>query len=267
MQGDVFNSNLFGVMYIIMRRIYWGALVSVLLICGCSSDNDNQFNDDLLSGTEWRYGRFEDDNYLDQIPNQNVTEETYFDALVQYFPGVELKCIDGEIECSEESSVSKYIVSEPRAKLSFTKNGVLYYGDSGYTAVTTTKVAHYSQIVTYASQSYVSTVNPYISLEITKDAIMLYQTRPDTEQRIEYEYLSLNDFKYTKVWDETILTDTERVYNDIVEEVFSSQREAKEVVLTNEHRKWIGTLDTDAWTLSFVQIIPERKNIPIFKLK
>ena len=40
-----------------------------------------------------------------------------------------------------------------------------------------------------------------------------------------------------------------------------------EQLLTNSNKKWIGTLDTDAWTLSFVQIVPEKKELPTLRLK
>ena len=39
------------------------------------------------------------------------------------------------------------------------------------------------------------------------------------------------------------------------------------MVLTNSSKKWIGTLDTDAWTLSFIQIVPEKKELPTLRLK
>ena len=66
---------------------------------------------------------------------------------------------------------------------------------------------------------------------------------------------------------ETVLSDTEESCINPEEEIFSYQRNGNEVILTNSVKKWIGTLDTDAWTLSFVQIIPEKKELPTFSLK
>ena len=66
---------------------------------------------------------------------------------------------------------------------------------------------------------------------------------------------------------ETVLSDTEESCINPEEEIFSYQRNGNEVILTNSGKKWIGTLDTDAWTLSFMQIVPEKKEIPTFRLK
>lgn len=66
---------------------------------------------------------------------------------------------------------------------------------------------------------------------------------------------------------ETVLSDTEESCINPEEEIFSYQRNGNEVILTNSGKKWIGMLDTDAWTLSFVQIVSEKKEIPTFRLK
>ena len=66
---------------------------------------------------------------------------------------------------------------------------------------------------------------------------------------------------------ETVLSDTEESCINPEEEIFSYQRNGDEVILTNSGKKWIGMLDTDAWTLSFMQIVPEKKEIPTFRLK
>ena len=50
---------------------------------GCSSnDEENYPADELLAGTEWRYGTFQDDDYLDQQPSTSVDEETYYDKFL-----------------------------------------------------------------------------------------------------------------------------------------------------------------------------------------
>ena len=80
-------------------------------------------------------------------------------------------------------------------------------------------------------------------------------------------YLKLDNFKHTKTWDETVSSDTKESCINPKEETFSYQRNGNEVVLTNSNKKWIGTLDTDAWTLSFIQIAPEKKELPTLRLK
>ena len=80
-------------------------------------------------------------------------------------------------------------------------------------------------------------------------------------------YLELDNFKHTKTWNETVLSDTEEACINPKEEIVSYQRNGDEVILTNSSKKWVGRLDTGAWTLSFVQIVPEKKEMPKFSLK
>lgn len=253
-----------------MKKIYLLAAMALIMM-GCSSnDEENYPADELLAGTEWRYGTFHDDDYLDQEPSISVDEDTYYDKFFEdYFPNVELICTIGEISSTEDEDVSQgelpFIGS--RAKLTFTNRECLYYSDEGISYTTVNVIRHYSQTTTYVAQSYTSSVNPYMSLEVTKDAIIIYQTHPYTGQQMEHVYLELDNFKHTKTWDETVSSDTEESSINPKEETFSYQRNGNEVVLTNSSKKWIGTLDTDAWTLSFVQIIPEKKELPTFSLK
>lgn len=253
-----------------MKKIYLLAAMALTVMSCSSNDEENYLADELLAGTEWRYGTFHDDDYLDEEPSISVDEDTYYDKFLEYyFPDVELICTIGEVSSTEDEDVSQgelpFIGS--RAKLTFTNRECIYYSDEGISYTTVEVIRHYSQTTTYVAQSYTSSVNPYMSLEVTKDAIIIYQTNPYTGQQMERVYLELDNFKHTKTWDETVSSDTEESCINPKEETFNYQRNGNEVVLTNSSKKWIGTLDTDAWTLSFVQIIPEKKELPIFSLK
>lgn len=251
-----------------MKKIYLFAAMALIMMSCSSNDEENFPADELLTGTEWRYGTFYDNDYQDVMPE----DPTIIDAdntLETYFPDVQLICITDEVNTTDEEETTQgelpFVGS--RAKLTFTNRECLYYSDEGISYTTVKEIRHYSQTTTYVAQSYISTVNPYISLEVTKDAIIIYQTNPYTGQQMEHVYLELNNFQHTKTWEETISSDTEESCINPKEETFSYQRNGNEVVLSNSNKKWIGTLDTDAWTLSFVQIIPEKKEMPTFRLK
>lgn len=249
-----------------MKKIYLFAAMALIMM-GCSSNDEENFPaDELLAGTEWRYGTFHDNDYLDPGPIEEVTSANinWFD---KYFPDVELRCTIGEISSTENEDVSQDENLHSRAKLTFTNRECVYYSDEGISYTTVEVIRHYSQTTTYVAQSYTSSVNPYMSLEVTKDAIIIYQTHPYTGQQMEHVYLELDNFKHTKTWDETVSSDTEESCINPKEEIFSYQRNGNEVILTNSSKKWIGMLDTDAWTLSFMQIVPEKKEIPTFRLK
>ena len=251
-----------------MKKIYLFAAMALIMMSCSSNDEENFPADELLAGTEWRYGTFYDDDYLDVPPIEQVTPENV-DLLDKYFPNVELICTAGEVNTTdeEEKTQGELPFVGSRAKLTFTNRECLYYSDEGISYTTVEVIRHYSQTTTYVAQNYTSTVNPYISLEVTKDAITLYQTNPYTGQQMEHVYRELDNFKHTRTWEETISSDTEESCINPKEETFSYQRNGNEVVLSNSNKKWIGTLDTDAWILSFVQIIPEKKEMPTFRLK
>lgn len=251
-----------------MKNMYLLAAMALIMMSCSSNDEENYPADELLAGTEWRYGTFHDDDYLDQQPSTSVDEDTYYDKfLEEYFPNVELICTIGEVSSTEEEDVSQDESLQSRAKLTFTNRDCIYYSEEGISYTTVEVIKHYSQTTTYEAQSYTSSVTPYMSLEVTKDAIIIYQTNPYTGRQIEHIYLKLDNFKHIKTWDETVSSDTKESCINPKEETFSYQRNGNEVVLTNSTKKWIGTLDTDAWTLSFVQIVPEKKELPTLRLK
>lgn len=250
-----------------MKKIYLLAAMALIMISCSSNDEENLPADELLAGTEWRYGTFYDDDFLDKDTLSQIIIEDSF--MSYYFPGVQLACTKGEVSITEESDSDTlyWYASQARAKLSFTNRECKYYGDNGFIVVTDKQVRHYSQTTTYIEQSYTSPVNPYISLGITKDAIIRCQTNPYTGEQMEYIYLKLENFQSTKTWDESTEVGSREISIDPEEETFNYQRTGNEVVLTNSNKKWIGTLDTDNWTLSFVQIVPEKKEIPTLSLK
>lgn len=253
-----------------MKKIYLLAAMALIMV-GCSSDDEgNYLADELLAGTKWRYGTFHDDDYLDQEPSTSVDISTSHDKfLEEYFPGVELICTIGEVSSTEDKDISQGENLQSRAKLTFTNSECIYYSDEGFSYTTVEVIRHYSQTTTYVEQSYTSTVNPDLSLEVTKDAIYICRmvaavTGPYKDM---YVYIRLDNFQHTKTWDETVSSDTEESCINPKEEIFSYQRNGNEVILTNSGKKWIGMLDTDAWTLSFVHIVSEKKEIPTFRLK
>lgn len=253
-----------------MKKMYLLAAMALMMISCSSNDEENLPVDELLAGTEWRYGTFHDDydDYLD-VPPQSSVDVDHFAFLDAYFPDVQLICTIGEASTTDEEETTQGKVPSigPRAKLTFTNRECLYYSDEGISYTTVEVIRHYSQTTTYVAQSYTSSVNPYFSLKVTKDAIMIYQTHPYTGQQMEHIYLELDNFQHTKTWKETISSDTEETCINPMEETFNYQRNGNEVVLTNSNKRWIGTLDTDSWTLSLVQIVPEKKEMPTFSLE
>lgn len=253
-----------------MKKIYLFAAMALIMM-GCSSnDEENLPADELLVGTEWRYGTFPDDDNLDIEPSTSVdVGQDYNKLLDEYFP--DMQYTQGEIFSTEKSDTIK---SSPkvnnRSKLVFTNTNCKYYEENyTITDMDITKTVCKKQTTTYIEQSLISPIRPDLRVQVTKDAIILYQTDPYTGQQLEQLYLSLNNFQSTLIIESIKSTSTEYevTNNEQIEETFSYQRNGNEMVLTNSNKKWIGTLDTDAWTLSFIQIVPEKKEIPTLSLK
>ena len=237
----------------------------IFLTCGCNSNDDKIISEDqILSNTEWIYGNFEDDDILDMDPVESIDTVSY-DPIEKYFPDIQLICTKGEIEFTEKSDTTIKEISSPRAKLKFSIDECQYYADNGYKFITINNTKYYSQTITYKAQSYTSSVNPYLSLEVTEEAIKFYLLNPNTNNLTEHNYLKLDNFKNTKKWKETN-TSKSKEYIDIDKDIFSYKRLNNEIILSNEKKKWIGVMDSSNWTISFTQISPNKIDIPTFTL-
>ena len=86
---------------------------------------------------------------------------------------MELVCTIGEVSSTEEEDVSQDGSLQSRAKLTFINRDCIYFSVESISFTTVDVIKHYSQTTTYVAQSYTSSVNPYMSLEVTKDAIYI----------------------------------------------------------------------------------------------
>lgn len=216
-----------------MKKIFLLAAMAMIMV-GCSSDDEgNYLADELLAGTEWRYGTFHDDDYLDRDSISSISEVNMYDDFFEtFFPDVQLIYTVGEASSTEEENVSQDENLQSRAKLTFTNSECIYYSDEGVSYTTVEVIRHNSQTTTYVAQSYTSTVNPNVSLEVTKDAIYICRIIPAAAgpyQDVKV-YLELDNFKHTKTWNETVSSDTEESCINPKEEIFSYQRNGNEVI-------------------------------------
>lgn len=229
----------------------------------CSSNDENNLPvDELLNGTEWKHGKLSDDERLYPVDITQVAENT--DEFSKHFPNV--TCTKGEIKSTERCDTVRLSGELYGAKLTFSGNRCILYEEK-YEDLKVTKVECNVQTTTYMEQSHTSVLTPYYSMKVTKDAIIVYVTNPYTGYQKSSIYLSLQNFQYTASWENELSTEYETLIHNQNTETFNYQRTEDELILTNANKKWIGTLDTDNWTLSFVQIIPDKKELPIFSLK
>lgn len=239
-------------------------------LCGCGTDEGGGAaltGGGLLDGTEWRTEGFDAEEVPELFPN--LPQEVDDSGFETFFSDAELVCTEVKVTSTETFEEKSRDVSWPRAKLVFSGNTCRYYEDSGYTLTETVRADRFSQTSTYAPQSRVSSKDPNVTLEVNRDGIFVCYTYPlltglKTEARL---YRALDNYRYTRTWTDSTVVKTEKTYNGIREETFYCQCILDEIVLTSGGKKWIGTLDTDDWTIAFIQIVPERKELPIFHLK
>ena len=279
-----------------MKKIYLLVAMTLIMISCNSNDEENFPKDELLAGTVWKMGTLSDEDGLyptdvtdtvevvaDTVavdglyPTETDTDTVVVDSvavepvveiisgnLYENFP--DLVYTKGEVYSKERSDTTWLSGELYGAKLTFSGNKCILY-EENFEDIEITKIEQYMQTTTYVAQSLTSVLTPYYKLEVTKNAIILYKTNPYTGYQTSEIYCSLQNFQYTTSWEEELSTEYETILYSQNSETFNYQRTGNEVILTNNNKKWIGTLDTDAWTLSFVQIIPEKKEIPTFSLK
>lgn len=247
-----------------MRKIFLLA-ATALWLAGCSPDDGNGVPaDELLAGTEWKYGTLSGDDRL--YPEDNVGTVVVYDPVSEYFPDVEYT--GGEVRKTWERTSDTVWVSDELygATLSFDGRQCVFHEEYCKDFKVTREVS-YAQTLTYVPRKYVSTIGPVLSLEVTSDAIVIYRMDPETGHSSGSVYRPLKDFQYTSVWTENEPADYGTVLLRQHTETFGYQRTDREVVLTGDGKKWVGTIDWDDWTVDFMQIVPEKKEMPTFSLK
>ena len=245
-----------------MKKICLLAAMALIMMSCSSNDEENYPADELLAGTEWRYGTFHDG--LHEKPVDDISVGIVYDDFYKHFP--DIIYTKGEVHSTERCDTTILGDEHYGAKLTFSGNRCILY-EENYENIKIKKTETNIQTTTYVAQNLTSVLTPYYRLEVTKDAIIIYMTDPYTGEQTSSIYRTLHDFQYTAKWENELSTEYETILNSQNSETFSYQRNGNEVILTNSSKKWIGTLDTDAWTLSFVQIIPEKKELPTFSLK
>lgn len=251
-----------------MKKIHLLTIAILLtvncLMVSCSTNDENNLPaDELLNGTEWKHGKLSNDERL-YPDGPDVPEVEAIDEFSEHFPNVTYT--KGEMKSTVRCDTVRLSGELYGAKLTFSGNRCILYEEE-YEDLKVTKIECNVQTTTYVEQSHTSVLAPYYSMKVTKDAIIVYVTNPYTGYQSSSIYRSLQNFQYTASWENELSTEYETLIHNQSTETFNYQRTEDELILTNANKKWIGTLDTDNWTLSFVQVAPEKKDIPTFSLK
>lgn len=241
-----------------MKKTFLFAAMALIMISCSSNDEDSLPADELLAGTEWRYGSFSDGEILP--PPTSITQEDNFNQIFELFPNIEYSTSGTYIIEHQDTISLNWWKNRQRGTLIFNNRTCLFREETYDGANINTYNSTY-QDYNFIEQTCIS---PYITLKITSNSISLYRT----DSHVLLNKFELNNYKYQRlIKSEGILTIVKELNIKQEEETFNYQRTGNEVVLTNSNKKWIGTLNTDAWTLSFVQIVPEKKELLTFSLK
>ncbi len=232
--------------------------ILIFTLTGCSSDEDNQTGE-LLKGTKWEW------RYLDVPPTNVEPPVEYYDQLsgiLKIFSNLSYSI--GDISTTESTKTNPIQGSHITHTLKFSDSHCIYEIEN-YSLTMVYQLETKLQSYTFSQQIC---VNPYSkdTLKVFSDGLY-HHPYFERKQEVRKVY-SLDNFKANKfVGTDTLSIKEEKKYNEQVTEKYSYQRIENEVVMTNENKKWIGTIDKTNWTMKVVQIIPERKDLHTLTLK
>lgn len=239
------------------NKLYWIFIIGVFTLIGCSSNEDNQ-TDELLKGTAWEWKYFD-------VPSTGTTDTDYYDTLgemLKRFPN--LSYYIGDISTTESTKTNSRGGSHITHTLKFIDSHCIYEIED-YSLTLVYQLETKMQPLIFSQQTCVNSYSKD-TLKVLSDGLYYY---PYSErgQDVQKVY-SLHDFKADNFLGvDTLSIKEEKNYKEQVTETYSYQRIDNEVVMTNENKKWIGTIDKTNWTMKVVQILPERKDLHTFTLK
>lgn len=237
------------------NKLNLASIIIVFMLMGCNSNEDNQ-TDELLKGTLWEW------KYLNATPSDNINQvEIYSDLLTilsQYFS--DIKYSIGPTFSTEKIDTSYHQGEHFNAHLKF-ENEECEYSEECFREATISHIE--KKIQTYILEENIY-INEYINmtLQIKSDGAHIYINGE------EKKIYPLDNFKTNKYIGETIVKTTdEKIHKSKDSESFHFQRTENEIIFSNKNKKWIGILNPTDWTMSLVQILPERKDLHTFTLK
>jgi|GEM_PF-2299096 hypothetical protein len=234
-----------------MRKIYLPLLLAALL-CGCSEDNQNGTEDELLSGTEWTCDEWREEAGLLE-PNVMHSETT--NALLEYIIGnISDTIYTVETERGDVLTDTAHIKTCGTATLDF-GNATCRFHSLSYDSVQVTSYRNIYETYTLPDQKHerFTVQNGIVRIELPTSTGPKIMTCPNTMRK----YLGK----------ETLASENKRMDETRRQETFDYRRTGCEIIMTGDDRKWIGELDPYEWTLEFVQIVPEKRELPLFRLK
>lgn len=235
-----------------MKKIYLPLLLTALL-CGCSEDNQNGTEDELLSGTEWTCDEWRDSSTQLEENTSTMIETT--NAVLEYIIGnIPDAIYTVETERGDVLTDTAHIKTCGTATLDFGSATCRFHSLS-YDSVQVTSYRNIYETYTLPDQKHelFTVENGIVRIELPTSTGPKIMTCPNTMRK----YLGK----------ETLASENKRMDETRRQETFDYRRTGCEIIMTGDDRKWIGELDPYEWTLEFVQIVPEKMELPLFRLK
>lgn len=231
-----------------MKRIYICA--AGLCLCCCNTDNDGEnAGDEMLAGTEWRCDEWK--TWLEEPDGIITTTPSILEYIIDNVPGV---IYDTTTSYGAEATDTTRQDAVSQATLTFSTRTCRFH--SLYYRPAT--ITHFLPI--YTTYTLPDQTSEWLKVE--NGMVFLYD--PAKER---YEFVPCSN-QLTECTGRQFLSE-EDVRLDLTEEhyTFDYQRNGHELLLSSPDRKWTGLLDPEAWTLSFTQLLPEKKELPVFYLR
>ncbi|WP_108822040.1 hypothetical protein [Dysgonomonas sp. Marseille-P4361] len=229
-----------------------------IALTACNSENEDDYQDNILSGTEWVS--------TDLKPSDNVTEENFhmsFNDILRAFPlvsyNVDNNPIIKNIEITKKGDITYY-----DEILKF-ENSNCAYNNLVYSISSIKEVENEFKRYIIPNQECISPRGDY-TLSVKNNGIFYHPTERPLESKLIIELKNNNLDEYVK----TIKVISERsdtVFQNKEVEIMYFKRNENEIVMYNNDVKFIGNLDKDNWLIKLSRISPSLKELGNFKLK
>ena len=155
-----------------MKKIHLLAAMALIIMSCSSNDEENYHADELLAGTEWRYGTFSNDGILP--PPISVIQEDNFNLILELFPDIKYSTSGTYIKEHQDTISLDWWKNRQRGTLIYNSSTCLFK-EENYDGANINIYNNTYQDYDFVEQTCISPSNNGMTLKITSNSISLYR--------------------------------------------------------------------------------------------
>lgn len=231
-----------------------------IALTACNSDNEDDYQDNILSGTEWVSTNLTPT----PPPSTDVWINDTFKKILAMFPSLKYS-IDKESVILKDTYTINSNEIYYQNTLNFSYNNTVLYKDLVYSLSIIKEIENEYKTYLIPNQECLDRNGSYV-LNVESNGIFYYPIVKPQEKKL---LLDLNNnhhnqfIKRVKVISER----SDTVFQNKEVEIMNFKRNENEIAMYNNDVKFIGNLDKANWLIKLSQISPSLKELGNFKLK